>query len=232
VEDQPGAEDWAAVSDAIRERMRELKMSKAMLARETGLSETTIRHLGRSAGGHYRSTLVAISAALRWRYDHLTNILHGQPGKNPPAGTSLQRLLHAEVAPLKDDLARLRQSMRAVGQTIDVGRAEPGQDGAGEGWLAAGGIARLPVPDDIDADYSPQYVKLSRILRDKIKAGELGRAAILQAAGLATEYQVSVTVAYAALEMLAANRYIGRPDGARFYRVTWDTGHPHAQAGR
>jgi DNA-binding GntR family transcriptional regulator len=86
--------------------------------------------------------------------------------------------------------------------------------------------------NDMDADYSPQYVKLARILRDKIKTGELGRAAILQATGLATDYHVSITVAYAALDMLAANRYIGRPDGARFYRVTWDTGHPHAQAGR
>jgi hypothetical protein len=106
VEDQPGAEDWAAVSDAIRKRLRELRMSKAVLARESGLSETTIRYLDRSASGHYGSALVAISAALRWRYDHLANILHGQPGKNPPAGTSLQRLVHAEVATLKDDLSR------------------------------------------------------------------------------------------------------------------------------
>jgi hypothetical protein len=226
VDDLPGAEDWAAVNDAIRERMRDLKMSKAVLAGETGLSETTIRYLGRSANGHYKSTLVAISAALRWRYDHLANILHGQPGKNPPPGASLQWLLHAEVAPLKDDLSRLRRSVRAVGQTIDADRVEPGSG------LEVGAIASLPVPDDIDADYSPQYVKLARILRDKIKTGELGRAAILQATGLATDYHVSITVAYAALDMLAANRYIGRPDGARFYRVTWDTGHPHAQAGR
>jgi hypothetical protein len=30
-------------------------------------------------------------------------------------------------------------------------------------------VSELPVPGDIDADYSPQYVKLTRILRDKIK---------------------------------------------------------------
>jgi hypothetical protein len=209
--------------------MRELKMSKAMLARETGLSETTIRSLGRSANGHYKSALVAISAALRWRYDHLTNILHGQPGKNPRAGTSLQRLLHAEVAPLKDDLVRLGQSMRAVGQTVDAGRAEPAQDGAGEGWLAAGAIASLPVPDDINADYSPQYVKLARILRDKIKSGVLKRSDTLPASGLTTEYQVSAPVAYAALEMLVANRYVERPAGRRYYQVAWESGDGHAQ---
>jgi hypothetical protein len=43
---------------------------------------------------------------------------------------------------------------------------------------------------------------------------------------------VSATVAHAALEMLAANRYVARPEGSRFYRVTWDAGHPHMEAGR
>jgi hypothetical protein len=93
-------------------------------------------------------------------------------------------------------------------------------------------ISDLPVLNDIDADYSPQYVKLARILRDKIKVGELVRSATLPATGLATDYHVSAPVAYAALEMLAANRYVARPAGSRFYRVTWDAGHPHPQTGR
>lgn len=33
-------------------------------------------------------------------------------------------------------------------------------------------IADLPMLNDIDADYSPQYVKLARILRAKIEAGQ------------------------------------------------------------
>jgi hypothetical protein len=33
-------------------------------------------------------------------------------------------------------------------------------------------IADLPMLNGIDADYSPQYVKLARILRAKIEAGE------------------------------------------------------------
>ena len=32
-------------------------------------------------------------------------------------------------------------------------------------------ISDLPMLDDMDADYSPQYVKLARILRDKIESG-------------------------------------------------------------
>ena len=38
-------------------------------------------------------------------------------------------------------------------------------------------------------------------------------------------------VAYAALEMLAANRYVGRVPGVKSYRLTWDTGRIHPGAG-
>jgi hypothetical protein len=33
-------------------------------------------------------------------------------------------------------------------------------------------IADLPILHDIDADYLPQYVKLARILRDKIESSD------------------------------------------------------------
>jgi hypothetical protein len=231
VEDPPCAGNWAAVGDAIRERMRELKMSKAGLARETGLSETTIRYIGRHDRGHRESALVAISGVLRWRYDHLTNILRGQADKNTPAragaGVNLERLLHAEVRPLKDDLSLLKETVRAIDKKIDTNRTEPWQDHARdshERGLKVEAISELPMLDDIDADYSPQYVKLARIIRDKIKSGGLKRPDTLPASGLATEYGVSAGVAYAALEMLAANRYVGRPGGIGSYRVTWDAG--------
>jgi DNA-binding GntR family transcriptional regulator len=85
-------------------------------------------------------------------------------------------------------------------------------------------ISDLPAPSDMDADYSPQYVKLARILRDKIKSGDLKRPDPVPASGLATDYCVSARVAYAALEMLAANDYLARPQGRRYYRVTWQAG--------
>ena len=37
------------------------------------------------------------------------------------------------------------------------------------------GIADLPMLHDIDADYSPQYVKLARVLRDTPPGSEQGR---------------------------------------------------------
>jgi GntR family transcriptional regulator len=82
-------------------------------------------------------------------------------------------------------------------------------------------ISDLPMLHDIDADYTPQYVKLARILRDKIQAGEYKPGDVLPGADLAHEYGVSIRVAYAALAMLAANGYISRSAGLGSYRVIW-----------
>jgi DNA-binding GntR family transcriptional regulator len=82
-------------------------------------------------------------------------------------------------------------------------------------------IADLPMLNDMDADYSPQYVKLARILRSKIESGKHKHGDKLPAADLAHEYGVSVRVAWHALGMLAANRYVDRPRGFASYAVTW-----------
>ena len=91
-------------------------------------------------------------------------------------------------------------------------------------------ISDLPMLHDIDADYSPQYVKLARIIRGRIESGEYKRMDALPAAGLADAYGVSMQVAYAALAMLGANRYVSRVRGLRSYRVTWDAGLGHPRA--
>jgi DNA-binding GntR family transcriptional regulator len=82
-------------------------------------------------------------------------------------------------------------------------------------------VSDLPMLDDMDADYTPQYVKLARILRDKIESGHYRHGDNLPAADLAAEYGVSLRVASHALAMLAANRYVRQ--GGRFasYRVIW-----------
>jgi DNA-binding GntR family transcriptional regulator len=82
-------------------------------------------------------------------------------------------------------------------------------------------ISDLPMLHDIDADYSPQYVKLARILRDKIESGEYQRGDVLPAADLAHEHQVSVRTVWNALAMLAANRYVDLPGDFKSYHVTW-----------
>lgn len=85
-------------------------------------------------------------------------------------------------------------------------------------------ISDLPTLHDIDADYTPQYVKLARVLRDKIEAGKYHQGDTLPAADLAGEYKVSIPVTYGALGMLAANRYVSRPGTFRSYSVTWQAG--------
>jgi DNA-binding GntR family transcriptional regulator len=85
------------------------------------------------------------------------------------------------------------------------------------------GISDLPMLHDIDADYSPQYVKLARVLRDSIESGTYKRGATLPAADLAHEYKVSRQVAFSALAMLAANRYVTRPGKFKSYCVIWQS---------
>jgi hypothetical protein len=117
-------DDWGAVGDAIRDRRRELKMSTAYLARESGSSETTIRYLGQSNKRHNKSALVAISAVLRWRYDHLLNILHGEPHKNvlvnPPLEYRLRQIAHSEIASLKEEISALAGALCAISSKIDM----------------------------------------------------------------------------------------------------------------
>jgi DNA-binding transcriptional regulator YhcF (GntR family) len=91
-------------------------------------------------------------------------------------------------------------------------------------------ISDLPMLNDIDADYSPQYVKLARIIRDKIESGEYKPGDPVPAADLAAGHKVSMRVAYSALAMLAANKYIARPGSFKPYHVTWDASHGHTRA--
>jgi DNA-binding GntR family transcriptional regulator len=86
------------------------------------------------------------------------------------------------------------------------------------------GISDLPMLHDIDADYSPQYVKLARILRGKIESGQYPRGDTLPTADLAGQYTVSVRLTCNALAMLAANRYVSRPGPFRSYCVIWQAG--------
>jgi DNA-binding GntR family transcriptional regulator len=86
------------------------------------------------------------------------------------------------------------------------------------------GISDLPTLHDIDADYSPQYVKLARILRDKITSGQYKHGDPLPAASVAGEHQVSIGVVRHAMEMLAANKYVQRTGGFASYAVSWRAG--------
>ena len=82
-------------------------------------------------------------------------------------------------------------------------------------------ISDLPMLHDIDADYSPLYVRLARILRDKITSGQYKDGDPLPAATSASEHQVSIGVVRHTMEMLAANRYVHHAGGFASYAVSW-----------
>ena len=66
---------------------------------------------------------------------------------------------------------------------------------------------------DIGPDHASKYVKLARIIRYKIESGDHTHLDALPASDLATAYGVSHRgCAFAALAILAANRYVGRAD--------------------
>jgi hypothetical protein len=117
---EPEAGDWPAVREAVRARLGELTMSTAELARLTCLSETTIRYLGTAPRN--KSSLVAMSAVLRWRYDHLTNILNGHPEKNvhirPPPLATLERIVHEELGSLRQQVRSLAEALTATIGTL------------------------------------------------------------------------------------------------------------------
>jgi DNA-binding transcriptional MocR family regulator len=92
-------------------------------------------------------------------------------------------------------------------------------------------ISDLPMLDDIDADYSPQYVKLARIIRAKIEARQYKHGDRLPAASLMSEHKVSRQVAYAALAMLAANRYVAQQVSFTPYCVIWGAPPSEGQVG-
>jgi DNA-binding transcriptional MocR family regulator len=82
-------------------------------------------------------------------------------------------------------------------------------------------ISDLPMDNDIDADYSPQYVKLARAIRAKIESGDYRLGEELRSVGLARQYNVSLRVVWHALAILAANRYVNHPGNFSSYRVIW-----------
>jgi lambda repressor-like predicted transcriptional regulator len=128
--DAKGHEDWSAVDQAIKAQLDATGMALAQLARDTGLSENTIRYMGESDGGT-ESPLVAIAAVFGWPLDYLRNILHGEPEKNDqdPAETlesseslaepRFRNLLRAELGPVKKDVAALRGIVDRMDQKID-----------------------------------------------------------------------------------------------------------------
>jgi DNA-binding GntR family transcriptional regulator len=82
-------------------------------------------------------------------------------------------------------------------------------------------ISDMPMLHDIDTDHSLQFVRLARALLGKIESGQYRQGDILPTADRARQYRVPIRIANCALAMLAANRYISRPEAVTSCSVIW-----------
>lgn len=79
------SEDWAAVSQAIKDRQRELGWSQRKLGEQARLAKATIQEIRNNTIQRDRSehTLSAISEALGLHPAHLAAVLRGEPVPRP-----------------------------------------------------------------------------------------------------------------------------------------------------
>jgi hypothetical protein len=79
-------EDWAAVAEAINERVNELRWRQGELAQRSHVSRATVRELQHHIVERRRSarTLEALSTALGWHPQHIEAVLHR---RRPPEPT-------------------------------------------------------------------------------------------------------------------------------------------------
>jgi transcriptional regulator with XRE-family HTH domain len=77
------SEDWAAVANAIKERVNELGWRQRELAQRSHVSQAIVRELQHHTVERRRSarTLEALSVALGWHPQHLAAVLRG---RTPP----------------------------------------------------------------------------------------------------------------------------------------------------
>lgn len=109
---------WNAVSKAITERMTRLNMQQSQLAKDSGVSQATIRELQYNTEQRRRSprTLSAISKALGEPGDFLQHVFMGAEQNQGPQGATLT-LSDSQEKLLKQLLSILEHRL---GPTVDV----------------------------------------------------------------------------------------------------------------
>ena len=78
------SEDWAAVAQAISQRMAELGINQRQLIERSQVSKATVGELYHNSAQRRPSarTLEALSMALEWHPQHLAAVLNGQRVSN------------------------------------------------------------------------------------------------------------------------------------------------------
>ena len=116
------SEDWAAVAQAISQRVAELGINQAELIERSQVSKATVGELYHNSAQRRRSarTLEALSMALRWHPQHLVAVLKGQrvPEIDEPVSRS-EADIPGRLAAIEHRLARIETRLAAVDELSD-----------------------------------------------------------------------------------------------------------------
>lgn len=126
------SEDWAAIANAIKERVNELGWRQRELAERSHVSQAIVRELQHHTVERRRSarTLEALSVALGWHPQHLTAVLHGRrpPELGEPAsdtGDSVSSRLEAideRLSEITGLLSEMNANLATVIRHVRTGR--------------------------------------------------------------------------------------------------------------
>jgi transcriptional regulator with XRE-family HTH domain len=116
------AQDWAAVAQAISQRMTELGINQAELIERSRVSKATVGELYHNSAQRRRSarTLEALSMALDWHPQHLIAILKGQ--RVPDIGEPVSRSdddIPGRLAAIEYRLAQIETKLGAIEELSD-----------------------------------------------------------------------------------------------------------------
>ncbi|KLL09539.1 MULTISPECIES: helix-turn-helix transcriptional regulator [Protofrankia] len=114
-----GGEDWAAVADAVNQRMAARRIGQQELADISGVSVSTVRQIQHGGKGRrvQNKTLTALARALDWPGDHLIRVLVGDQAPDVPAGATMREIL-AGIDRIEQQLADMSHRMAAVEELV------------------------------------------------------------------------------------------------------------------
>jgi hypothetical protein len=112
-------ENWAAVADAINERVSELGWPQGELAERSQVSRATVREVQHHTVQRRRSTrtLEALSTALGWHPQHIESVLRGHRPADSPAATNSETL-HSRIDALEKRLTEITEHLTDIKTTL------------------------------------------------------------------------------------------------------------------
>ncbi|MGH3629703.1 MAG: helix-turn-helix domain-containing protein [Sciscionella sp.] len=124
------SEDWAAVADAINDRVRELGLRQWELAERSHVSQAIVRELQLHTLERRRSgrTLEALSLALQWHPGHLLAVAHGKTPLRPgETGDPTVDEVPVRLGAIEEQLREITGQLDAMNTTL--GQLQRGSHG-------------------------------------------------------------------------------------------------------